>query len=210
MIETIDNAIQLLFTAISASIAAYYATKSRSHAWILCTLVSGSYFLGDFYWQLYLMFYGHTPHYSWIPVLGWRASAIFMLLLLTEVRGERDHSVPMKKILIIIPIFTVAMSTYYAFFDGILENLVIAIIMTVLIWNSVDCFIDIRRGNCANPRCKWLCLVILLYCAMEYTTWTISCNWMGDTLGNPYFWFEGVLAVAFLLFLPATGKAVNP
>ena len=210
MIETIDNAIQLMLTAISACIAGYRAIKIRNRAWILCALVSGSYFLGDFYWQLYLMFYGHTPHYSWIPVLGWRASAIFMLLLLLETRGERKHPAPVKKVLFITPVFTISMSTYYAFFDGILENLVIAIIMTTLIWNCVDCLIDIRRGDCANPRCKWLCLVILLYCAMEYTTWTISCNWLGDTLENPYFWFEIVLALAFLLFLPATGKAVNP
>ena len=209
MIETIDNGIQLLCTAISAGLAGYRAAKTRSHAWVLCTLASGSFFLGDLYWQLFLIFFGHTPRYSYIPDLCWRSSALFMLLLLNEARGKKERPAPVKKILFLIPVFTVAMSSYYAFFDGILCNLIIAVVMTLLLWNCLDCLIDIHRGKCANPSCKWLCLVILLYCSMEYTTWTISCSWSGDTLANPYFWFEGVLAVSFLLFIPATTKAVR-
>ena len=132
MIETIFNAVQLIFTLISAGFAAYRAIRTQKHAWLLCSLASGVYFLGDLYWQLYLVFYDCTPHYSYIPELGWRACCIFLLILLTEVRGEREKPTRVKKVLFIIPVFTVGMSSYYALYDGITTNLIIAVVMKLL------------------------------------------------------------------------------
>ncbi|MBP5605661.1 MAG: hypothetical protein J6X60_08985 [Ruminiclostridium sp.] len=209
MIETIFNAVQLIFTLISAGFAAYRAIRTQKHAWLLCSLASGVYFLGDLYWQLYLVFYDCTPHYSYIPELGWRACCIFLLILLTEVRGEREKPTRVKKVLFIIPVFTVGMSSYYALYDGITTNLIIAVVMTLLLWNTIDCLIDIHRGKVENPDCKWLCVAILIYCASEYAAWTVSCEWQGDTLTNPYFLFEAMLALSFVLFLPAVEKAVK-
>ena len=38
---------------------------------------------------------------------------------------------------------------------------------------------------------------------------TASCCWVSDTLTNPYFWFDFLLTLVLLLFLPAVRKAVE-
>jgi hypothetical protein len=54
-----------------------------------------------------------------------------------------------------------------------------------------------------------LYVVTLVFCAAEYGMWTSSCFWMGDTILNIYFWFDFLLSIAFVLFLPALRKAVS-
>ena len=51
-------------------------------------------------------------------------------------------------------------------------------------------------------------LITLIFCLLEYALWTVSCFWMGDTMANPYFWFDLLITGCMLLFLPALEKAV--
>ena len=50
---------------------------------------------------------------------------------------------------------------------------------------------------------------MLAFIALEYALWTASCFWVSDTLTNPYFWFDFLLTLVLLLFLPAVRKAVD-
>lgn len=50
---------------------------------------------------------------------------------------------------------------------------------------------------------------VLAFTALEYALWTASCFWVSDTLTNPYFWFDFLLTLVLLLFLPAVRKAVT-
>lgn len=210
MIETIETAIQLIFTAFSTAFSAFRFFTKRNRAWLLMSFASGVYFLGDVYWQLYLLFYGHTPHFSMISQFAWYGSYLFLLLLLEEVRGKRESPRCIQKGLLLVPLFTVGMSVFYTLQHGeLFDNVLIILILTPLLWNTADCLIEIHQKKAANPACKWVCIVILLFVLSEYATWTISLHWLGDTLSNPYFWFDFLLSFTFLLFLPAVEKAVK-
>ncbi|MBR3189095.1 MAG: hypothetical protein IKF59_13855, partial [Lachnospiraceae bacterium] len=63
----------------------------RNRAWIVLALASGVFFLGDLYCVLFLVLYGRTPAYSYIPYLSWYASYLFLLLLLFELRRSREE-----------------------------------------------------------------------------------------------------------------------
>ena len=54
-----------------------------------------------------------------------------------------------------------------------------------------------------------LFFITILFCLTEYALWTSSCFWMGDTIANVYYWFDLLLSVTFVLFLPALRKAVD-
>ena len=210
MIETIELAIQLIFTAFSTAFSAFQYFTKRDKAWMLLGSASGIYFLGDVYWQLYLLFYGHTPHFSMISQFAWYGSYLFLLLLLEEVRGKREHPRRIRKCLLVIPLLTVGMSVFFSLQHGeFVDNALIVVIMTPLLWNTADQLIDIHQKKAAVPACKWVCCVILLLIASEYAMWIVSLHWLGDTLANPYFWFDFVLSFAFLLLLPAVEKAVK-
>lgn len=207
MIESIENAIQLVTTGLCTVLAVLHAVRSRNRVWLLLALASGVYFLGDLYWQLFLLFYGMTPFYSNIPYLSWYAGYVFLVLLVLELRGPRP-AVPRSRALWLIPLFTLAMAAFYLQWGDWIGNITAALLMSLLLWHTVDglffCQSPPERGK---RRFAW---VILLFCAAEYGAWTASCFWAGDTLLNPYFWFDALLSVCFLLFPRALGKAVAP
>ena len=50
---------------------------------------------------------------------------------------------------------------------------------------------------------------MVAYCLIEYIMWTLSCFFDGDTLANPYLWFDALYTVCIALIFPALGKAVR-
>ena len=206
MIEIVENAIQLGTTGLCTVLALFHAARSGKRAWLLLALASGVYFLGDLYWLLFLVFYGMTPRDTYIPYLSWYAFYVFLLLLLLEVRGLRP-AVPHSRALWLIPLFTAGMAAFYLQWGDWVGNITAAVLMSLLLWHTADCLL-LWRGNAAADK-RHFALALLAFCAAEYAAWTSSCFWMGDTLGNPYFWFDTLLSFCFLLFPPALRKAVE-
>ena len=205
MIESIENGIQLVTTAVCTALSVCRAVRSEKRIWLLLALSSGVYFLGDLYWQLFLIFYGETPDYSFIPYLGWYAGYVFLLLLLLEVRGPRP-AVPRSRLLWLFPVFTVGMGVFYLQWGDWIGNITAAILMSLLLWHTTDCVLLWRRDPLEKGK-RCVADGIILFCAAEYAAWTSSCFWMGDTLKNPYFWFDTLLSICFLLFPWALRKA---
>ena len=85
----------------------------------------------------------------------------------------------------------------------ILNNIIIAILMTLLITQAVSGLLAKRKER------RMLYIVTLLFCLLEYALWVSSCFWMGETIANVYYWFDLILSVSFVLFLPALRKAVG-
>lgn len=204
MIESIENGIQLVTTAVCTALSVGRAVRSGKRTWLLLALTSGVYFLGDLYWQLFLIFYGETPDYSFIPYLGWYAGYVFLLLLLLEVRGPRP-AVPRSRLLWLFPVFTVGMGVFYLQWGDWIGNITAAILMGLLLWHAADSLSFWRSVQERGKRL--LAWAVVLFCAAEYAAWTSSCFWMGDTLKNPYFWFDTLLSICFLLFPWALRKA---
>ncbi|MBR6403669.1 MAG: hypothetical protein IKS48_09835 [Eubacterium sp.] len=81
--------------------------------------------------------------------------------------------------------------------------------MCILIWNTLVGLLSLKNSAKEISGRKWIYLSILLFCFAEYSTSTASCFWMGDSIQNPYFWFDVLLSLTFLLFPPALRKAVD-
>ena len=203
MIEIIENAIQLVTTGICTVIALRKGIRLQNRAWIVLALASGVFFLGDLYWELFLVLYGHTPGYSYIPYLSWYASYMFLLLLLFELKGEREER-KTRKILWIIPVFSAGMCIFYMQFGDWIGNIITAVFMSLLMWHALDMLLLLRDSKKAA-----IFAVVLLFCIVEYAAWTATCFGNYETLAHPYFWLDTLLSVVFLLFPAALGKAVG-
>ena len=203
MIEIIENAIQLVTTGICTVIALRKGIRLQNRAWIVLALASGVFFLGDLYWELFLVLYGHTPGYSYIPYLSWYASYMFLLLLLFELKGEREER-KTRKILWIIPVFSAGMCIFYMQFGDWIGNIITAVFMSLLMWHALDMLLLLRNSKKAA-----IFAVVLLFCIVEYAAWTATCFGNYETLAHPYFWLDTLLSAVFLLFPAALGKAVG-
>ena len=223
MIEIIENALQLVTTGICTIVSLRKGLILRSRAWAILALASGVFFLGDLYWELFLVLYGHTPGYSYIPYLSWYASYMFLFLLLVElrvVRKERKN----RKILWVIPAFSAGMCIFYMQYGDWIGNIITAVFMSFLMWHALDMLLSLKvsqrtssgtGGETQRAEPIWLrgkaaiCIAVLLFCAAEYAAWTASCFGNYETLAHPYIWFDTLLSVVFLLFPAALGKAVG-
>jgi len=209
MMESIENEIQLLLTAVCAGIAGFRAVRSGSREWALLSFFAGAYFLGNLYWLLYLVFYGNTPEFALIPDLGWYSSLLFLLLLLVRVNEKTGAALPGS--LWAVAAFPAAMCAFYMQWGQAFSNLVYAFLMTLLLRRAVGGLLSIFsiRKNPEGRSGREFYSAVLLFCGLEYGLWTSSCFWDSTAAGGPYFWLDVLLSVSFLLFLPALRKAVE-
>ena len=206
MMESIENGIQLITTGICAFAAAGLAVRSRSRTWALLGLFSGVFFLGDLYWFLFLVFYGETPGFSLIPDMSWYAGLLFLYLLLVHV-GDETESV---KIIWPVPAFTAGMCIFYMQWGQYASNLIYAVLYTLILMRTVGALRKFRGGGeTEKKRHRSLYRLVILFSALEYGMWTASCFFSYESPANPYYWFDILLSVSFLLFIPAVRKAVD-
>ena len=206
MTEIIENSLQLALLMACTILAGVYAFRAKSLDAGILTMFYGSYVLGDIYWLLYLVFYNHTPDIFYVPYLSWYAAYLFLFLLLKRITPEEEQKT-VHPAAWLMPVFTVGMCIYYMQFGDYLGNVITAVLMGHLLFHAVRGLIWIRRhpeGKCRRA----LYWVVIAFCTLEYLAWTASCIFVGDTLVNPYFWFDFLITPCAMLILPAYRKAV--
>lgn len=213
MIESIENAIQLIATGLCSVTALWNAVRSKERIWVLLGLFAGIFFLGDLYWQLYLVFYDETPMF-YISEFSWYTSYLFLLLLLVYINVENSQGwkFRLRPGYLCIPVFTFGMCAFYMTRGDYLSNIVAALLMTGLIWHAcygLHMTQKQKRVGESPDHGRMLFIVTLVFCAEEYGIWTSSCFWTGDTISNVYFWFDFLLSITIVLFPPALRKAVS-
>ena len=200
MIEIAENALQITVLMVCSGISLYRALEHKSRTWTLAAFFFTSWVLGDLYWTVCLLFYDKAPQISIVSDLSWYASYMFLYLLL--IRTAEPQDVDKRQILPWLgPVFAAVMAIFFIQWGEILNNLVYASLMGLLLYASISRLIKRKQ--------KYLSALILVFCLLEYGLWTSSCIWSGDTLANPYYWFDVLLTLSFLLFLPAVRKAVS-
>ena len=110
----------------------------------------------------------------------------------------------------LIPVFTAVMCCFFIYQGGeIVSNLITLCLMTVLLWNSIDGLKGMTcNGKTHDPK-KNIYLLTILFCFLEYALWTASCFWIGDRITNPYFWFDTMISVCFILYAAYMRKVVD-
>lgn len=199
MIESAVNGIQLFVLLGCLIPAAVMTIRQKTLEFLYLTLFYGSFFLGDLYWQLFLLFYGRTPMF-YISDLTWYAGLLFLSLLLREVMKE-DRARVRRPVPWFGPVFTAAMGVFFMTRGDILMNLICAVLMGSLLWRALAGLIEKDRQY------RNLYIVTLSYCLTMYALWVSSCFWGGDSLTNSYFWFDLLQTGHYFLFLPAMRKA---
>lgn len=206
MTEIIENSLQLVLLMACTVLAGVYAFRTKSMSAGILTMFYGSYVLGDIYWLLYLVFYNHTPDVFYVPYLSWYAGYLFLFLFLQRLAPEEERKTVYPATWL-MPVFTGGMCIYYMQFGDYLGNVITAVLMGLLLFHAVRGLIWIRRHP-EGKRRRALYAVVLAFCVLEYLAWTASCIFVGDTLSNPYYWFDFMLTPCAMLILPAFRKAV--
>ena len=79
--ELVSNLLQFIVTLLGFSLSGIRYLKSRKQEYFLLTCFYGCFFLGSFYWTLYLLLFSKTPQVFYVSEFGWIASVIFLSML---------------------------------------------------------------------------------------------------------------------------------
>ena len=203
MIESYENILQIAVLIICALIALYRAVAGKSRAWTLAFFFYGSWVFGDIYWLICLIFFGDTPKISVVSDLSWYASYIFLYMLLRPVSPPEEHA-PRRLMPWLGPVFAAAMAVFFMLRGEILSNLIYGSLMGLLLFSAITRLLDAERYQGQ----RFLAAMVLVFCLLEYGLWLASCFWTAESLFNPYYWFDILLTVSFLFFIPAVKRAV--
>ncbi len=233
MVEMIDNLLQLVVTAICAIVAACLAFRNRGHnevvtmeesklssmaffagrrEWILYAMFAVECFFGDLFYVLHLYFYGETPNNPYIPNLAWYASFLFLTILMLYVSDKKAIRMQ-TRLQLLVPAFTIGMGVFYVMYSGgIFDNILAAAVMTAGLWVAVGALkIEIQNkkltGYVSEKYSLYMTGIATL--VLEYSLWTISCFWIGDSITNPYFWVDIMFTLNFIVIMVAVKNVVS-
>ena len=207
MLSSIENGIQLAVTCGCAVIALYYGVLHKERIMIMLGLFYGIFFLGDLYWQLYIIFYDDASPKFYVSYFSWYSSYLFLLLLLiyVNVKSVEDYRFRLRPGFLCIPVFTGAMCAFYMQWGDYISNIITFVLMTGLIWHAVYGLTRLHRHPGQGEERRMLYVATLVFCGIEYALWTSSCFNSGDL----YYWIDILLSLSFVPFLPAVRKAVG-
>ena len=206
MIESLENVLHLVILLLCAGVSVYRAASTGEKAWVVLAFYFGSWILGDLYWLAYLFFYDRSPRLEAVSDLSWYASYILLYLLMQHVTTPE---IKQEKALLpwLAPVFTAGMALFYMQYGKYVSNAVTAVLVALLLYNALRGLVYVRRHG--PDRRKRLYAAVLIYCLLEYASWTASCFVADYESFNAYYLFDTLVALSLLLLLPATKRAVS-
>ncbi len=207
MLESIINSLQVISLIICLVYSFIRFHKNRDRAWGILVFFFGSFLLGNLYWQACLIYFGETPQVSVVSDMSWYAAYLFLFLLLREknvIAAERN-AVPenlMKSCLpFLAPVFTVFMAVFYLLqSDRLVSNIIWAALMGIVMFTAIKGLI----GKEGQDNYKPLCLMVLIFCLLEYGSWTSSFYWeFGSVPQHIYYGFDLLMTFSFPWFIRA-------
>lgn len=208
MVELFDNIFQLLASLLATVGAGIMFYKYKQQAYLLLTCFFATFMLGSLYWTLHYLLFSYTPQIFYVSELAWIASHMFLLTLVHTLAGE-DEKKFRHPSLWLVPVFCLSQLILYLFHADILMNILTSALVTAIMWYALRGFLYARRQTGKARDRQYFHLTLLAIIVLEHGLWTSSCFWMGETLANPYFWFDFLLTIALILLLPAGRKVVG-
>ncbi len=208
MIEFIDNLTQLLAALSGCLLSGILYLRSRRQPYFLLCCFYGCFGFGMLYWLLYTLLVTDAPPMFYVSDIGWISCFLFLLLLQYSLsdKGERTlrSRLPWLAFAIEMPL-----TVYFISIGDALYNLIVGALMAAMLWNAIRGLIWQRRQQEADQGRLFFHLVTLAYIVLENCLWLSSYPWAGDTLANPYFWFDLAVTASLLALFPVVRKAVR-
>ena len=175
--------------------------------------------LGDSYYTIFTLVFGHNPQYFYAAELAWLAEELFLLLLVIEFYSK-EGLLPIHPAAWIGPAAVVALTVWFIVAtESVLFNVLMASAMAgIALFSLTGLFRS--KGDRAHGivRHVGLYLATTGFVASEYAMWSISIVNHSTTIANPYYLIQPLMYVAVLCITIAVmhigkmreGESVEP
>ena len=103
----------------------------------------------------------------------------------------------------------IPLTVYFISIGDALYNLIVGALMSAMLLLAIRGLIWQNRQPKPDQGKRFFHLVMTGYIVLENCLWLSSYPWAGDTLANPYFWFDFAVTASLLALLPAVRKVVR-
>lgn len=206
MVEFIDNLTQLLAALAGFLLSGASYLKSRRQPYFLLCCFYGCFGFSMLYWLLYTLLVTDAPPMFYVSDIGWISCFLFLLLLQYSFSDKEERSLqsrlPWLALVIIIPL-----TAYFISIGDALYNLIVGALMAAMLWTAVRGLVWQKKQP--NQSRRFFHFAVIGFLVLENCLWLSSYPWVGDTLANPYFWFDFAVTASLLMLFPAVRKAVQ-
>ena len=206
MVEFIDNLTQLLAALAGFLLSGASYLKSRRQPYFLLCCFYGCFGFGMLYWLLCTRGVTDAPPMFYVSDIGWIRCFLFLLLLQYSFSDKEERSLqsrlPWLALVIIIPL-----TAYFISIGDALYNLIVGALMAAMLWTAVRGLVWQKKQP--NQSRRFFHFAVIGFLVLENCLWLSSYPWVGDTLANPYFWFDFAVTASLLMLFPAVRKAVQ-
>ena len=206
MTELVDNLTQLLAALSGCVLSGALYLRSRGQPYFLLCCFYGCFGMGLLYWLLYTLLLTDAPPMFYVSDIGWISCFLFLLLLQYSVSDKEERSLqsrlPWLALVIIIPL-----TAYFISIGDALYNLIVGALMAAMLWTAVRGLVWQKKQP--NQSRRFFHFAVIGFLVLENCLWLSSYPWVGDTLANPYFWFDFAVTASLLMLFPAVRKAVQ-
>ncbi len=206
MVEFIDNLTQLLTALTGFLLSGASYLKSRRQPYFLLCCFYGCFGFGMLYWLLYTLLVTDAPPMFYVSDIGWISCFLFLLLLQYSLSDKEERTLrsrlPWLALVIEIPL-----TVYFISIGDALYNLIVGVLMSAMLWTAIRGLVWQKKQSNQSKRFFHFAVITLI--VLENCLWLSSYPWAGDTLANPYFWFDFAVTASLLMLFPAVRKAVR-
>ena len=160
------------------------------------------------YWLLYIVLVADTPSIFYVSDIGWISCFLFLLLLQYSLADEEERSFH-SRIQWLALVVEIPLTAYFITIGDVVYNLMMGALMTAMLWNVIRGLVWQRRQRLPERGKIFFYAAMAGYILLENCLWLSSYPWVGDTLANPYFWFDFAVTASLLVLLAAARKAVR-
>ena len=208
MVEFLDNLTQLLAALSGCALSGVYYMRIRRQPYFLLCCFYGCFWFGLLYWLLYTLLVADAPPMFYVSDIGWISCFLFLLLLQYSLADKEEHTLRSR-----LPWLALAMeiplTAYFISIGDVLYNLIVGALMAAMLRLAIRGLVWQSKQPKQDPGKWFFHLVTIGYILLESCLWLSSYPWAGDTLANPYFWFDFAVTVSILALFPAVRKAVK-
>ncbi len=206
MVEGITDAAELVVVAACLAAALARALSTRNMTWVTMACFHACILLGSAYWLGYLLVFGETPRYSYVPDMTWTAGYVFLLMLVAEADRRRGVAAPVPAAWAPVVACT-AFCVYYIVDSGspllnIVENGLLAAIGFFAVRGiaAAPSAAPADSRLAGNKAFHWAALAFIV---VEQVVWTTSCFLEPGPIAevNPYIVSSFVLTATYAAIL---------
>lgn len=208
MAEIIDNLTQLLAALSGCILSGVFYLRSRRQPYFLLCCFYGCFGAAILYWLLYTILITDAPPMFYVSDIGWTSGFLFLLLLQNSLADKEEHTLqsraPWLALVVEIPL-----TVYFISIGDVLYNLIVGALMAAMLWLAIRGLVWQSRQPEPDFGKRFFHLAMIGYIVLENCLWLSSYPWAGDTLANPYFWFDFAVTASILVLFPAVRRAVR-